>query len=171
MATIEFTHEYELVTCGAEGCDQTFGMHRRFYDLTHRTGQTWYCPKGHPRAWRGRTTEQKLKDAEAEKVHLHDQLRAAVAEAEKRRQQLLRDRQRYAAGVCPCCNRSFPGLARHIASKHPDYDAREIDRLEFRCSCGAEYETFKGLRIHQGHQRGADWTTAAGWRQHLTVVA
>jgi hypothetical protein len=27
-----------------------------------------------------------------------------------------------ANGVCPCCNRTFQNLARHMAGKHPDYE-------------------------------------------------
>lgn len=169
-STFVFGHKYVLVTCGADGCDQSFGMSQDFYDETMRTGRGWHCPKGHSRVWRGKTTEQKLADAEARETHLADQLRAAVDEAEKRRQQIIRDRSRYAAGVCPCCNRSFPGLARHMASKHPDYDATAIDRLEFACSCGMAFETWRGLRIHQGRSRSSDWATAPGFRQHLTVL-
>jgi hypothetical protein len=30
-------------------------------------------------------------------------------------------RKRHAAGLCPCCNRTFQQLARHMATKHPDY--------------------------------------------------
>lgn len=29
--------------------------------------------------------------------------------------------RRIAAGVCPCCRRSFTDLARHMSSQHPDY--------------------------------------------------
>jgi hypothetical protein len=32
-----------------------------------------------------------------------------------------RIKNRIAAGVCPCCNRTFKNLARHMGNKHPDY--------------------------------------------------
>src|ERR1044071_1302400 len=50
---------------------------------------------------------QKLRDAEARETALRDQLEAAAREAETVRAVLLRDRHRFANGVCPCCNRSF----------------------------------------------------------------
>lgn len=30
-------------------------------------------------------------------------------------------RNRAAAGVCPCCNRTFEQLGRHMTTKHPEY--------------------------------------------------
>jgi hypothetical protein len=30
-------------------------------------------------------------------------------------------KKRAVAGVCPCCNRHFRELERHMASKHPKY--------------------------------------------------
>ena len=32
-----------------------------------------------------------------------------------------RELQRVEHGVCPCCKRSFSALARHMATKHPEY--------------------------------------------------
>jgi hypothetical protein len=125
MSRIAFEHDYELVTCGADGCDQTFGMHEDYYKETRRTGETWYCPKGHPRVWGGADHR-----AEAEETPRRARSRsrtscqAAVAEGEQTRQALLRDRQRFANGVCPCCNRSFENVRRHMTTKHPDYDAQ-----------------------------------------------
>ncbi len=31
------------------------------------------------------------------------------------------ERERIVSGVCPCCNRTFQNLARHIAGQHPDF--------------------------------------------------
>lgn len=171
MSTIYLNHEYVTVRCGLEGCDQHFAMSRHFYDETQRDGRTWYCPSGHPRAWRGETTEQKLKAAEARNVHLADQLEATKAQAELARVQILRERQRFAKGVCPCCNRSFPALTRHMATQHPEYNVTDLKPPTYRCSCGSEFATFRGLRVHQGHSRSDDWlTTSSRWRAHMTEV-
>lgn len=35
--------------------------------------------------------------------------------------QLTKTKKRLAGGVCPCCNRSFVSLAKHMANQHPDY--------------------------------------------------
>lgn len=54
-------------------------------------------------------------------------LYAAQAQAE-RDQRLAAERElkkiqtRVKGGVCPCCNRSFVQLTRHMKTKHPDYE-------------------------------------------------
>jgi uncharacterized protein (UPF0212 family) len=35
--------------------------------------------------------------------------------------QLKKVHVRVGHGVCPCCNRSFAQLRRHMAAKHPEY--------------------------------------------------
>lgn len=174
MTTIQLSHSYVTVNCGPKdsgGCGLAFAMTRQFYDQTYRTGETWYCPKGHPRVWGGDSTETKLEKAKAREVALKDQLAAAVSEGELTRQALLRDRQRFANGVCPCCNRSFENVRRHMSTKHPDYDPKRLARtVEFKCSCGRAFETLRGLRTHQGHARPDDWAVRGQkkdwWNQH-----
>lgn len=39
--------------------------------------------------------------------------------------QNTRLKNRIAAGVCPCCNRSFQNVARHMAGQHPDFQKHE----------------------------------------------
>ena len=169
--------EYVTVYCGPPdtgGCNLQFAMTRNFYDYTKRTGEGWWCPAGHERVWADDTVEEQLQRAEARNQHLEDQLRASVQEAENTRIALLRDRQRFANGVCPCCQRSFDNVRRHMQAKHPDYDitrVKELPRL-FSCSCGSRFETLRGLRIHQGHMRREGWDApkASKWRAHLTRI-
>ena len=37
---------------------------------------------------------------------------------------LTRAKKRHRAGLCPCCNRQFQDLVRHMASKHPEEAAK-----------------------------------------------
>jgi hypothetical protein len=182
MSTFVMGVEYVQISCGGGDngrCDISFGMTRTFYDHTKRTGETWYCPKGHPRAWGGKTTETQLKEATGRELALKDQLSAAIREAEGNRAALMRDRSRFAAGVCPCCTRSFDNVRRHMTSEHPDYDVTRIKHKVakvYGCSCGSEFESFRGLRTHQGHARSTsgrwqwDLPDQDRWYAHLTVV-
>lgn len=177
MASLELTTTYETVTCGEKngGCSVQFAMTTAFYREMVASRRTWYCPNGHPRVFTSESPEAKLRRAEAREVALKDQLEAAAREAENTRLALLRDRQRFANGVCPCCNRSFDNVRRHMASKHPDYDptkiAENLDHV-FSCSCGRKFATLRGLRTHQGHARGDGWElpNAPAWRAHLTRI-
>lgn len=162
MTGIHLETEYVPVNCGPSdsgGCGTPFAMTRSFYDEMKRTGATWHCPRGHARVYRrGKSDEQKLAEAKAREIALQDQLAAAVREAEVVRASLLRDRARFANGVCPCCNRSFENVRRHMRGQHPDYDVTKLDTempKMFACSCGRKFESLRGLRTHQGHQRPA----------------
>jgi DNA repair exonuclease SbcCD ATPase subunit len=80
--------------------------------------------------------EQLRKALEAERAarqRLEELRRVALKDAEhsaiERRKTQTRMRNlkaRIKNGICPCCKRSFVQLARHMATKHPEYgDAHE----------------------------------------------
>lgn len=160
------------ITCGT-----VFALAEQLYDELQRRKDrgTFYCPNGHRMCYQGKTTEQKLADAQARETALGDQLRAAIREGDAARAETLRIRQRIANGVCPCCTRSFPNVMRHMATQHPEFAVPgDIKHAAgpFKCSCGHKFETFRGLRIHQGQMRDDDWDapkTSRYW-SHLSVL-
>lgn len=156
-------------------CGVIFGIPADYDNRRREDHRSIYCPSGHTMTYDGPTAEQKLKKAEAREQHLTDQLSAAIRDGEETRVALLRDRQRFANGVCPCCNRSFDNVRRHMSSKHPNYDATDVKRPAAKrstCSCGSAFDTLTGLRIHQGRLRGPTWdaANASRWSAHLTVT-
>ena len=87
-----------------------------------------YCPNGHQWHYVGETDGDRLKHERERSASLRarlDQteasLKAQKAAATRARNQRDRERRRVAGGVCPCCNRTFKNLARHMAGQHPDY--------------------------------------------------
>jgi hypothetical protein len=91
-------------------------------------GIGWCCINGHSLHFPGKTPDQKVKEARdalaRERAH-HDQTHARLI-AQKGATTRVRNEKarligRVANGVCPCCNRTFKQLARHMAAKHPDY--------------------------------------------------
>lgn len=166
-----------LVTETCYSCGVLFAMVEDFYEHRLADRKNFYCPNGHSQAYIGKTDAQKLKEAEAREVALKDQLSAAIRDAEQSRVQLLRDRQRYANGVCPCCTRYFANVHRHMTTQHPEVDAAAVRTAPaYRCSCGQRFDTFRGLRTHQGHQRRTsgpyqwDLPKTSRWMAHLTEV-
>jgi len=79
-----------------------------------------YCPLGHAwiRSGEGKAArlQRELDEAQAQLTATRDQLDAA----ERERRRLAK---RAAGGACPCCNRTFVQLARHMKVRHPDYAA------------------------------------------------
>lgn len=152
-------------------CGVIFAVTNDFDDRRRKDGRSIYCPSGHTMSYTpGKSDADKLRDAQAREVAMQDQLDAAVREAEAQRVELARIRQRIANGVCPCCNRSFDNVRRHMASQHPDYAAPVVQ--PFKCSCHREFETLHGLRVHQGWSRREGWERKTSpYAQHLTVVS
>lgn len=123
------------IVCG--GCGVLHWMSAEYVALRRRDHKTWYCPNGCPRAYLGKSPEEKLRDdlAQAEKrIQTAQQQEARLYERidEERRRtaaqkgQVTRLKNRAAAGVCPCCNRTFQNLARHMAGQHPQFRADEV---------------------------------------------
>lgn len=118
------------ITCGS--CGVVFGLGQTFIDIRQDDHRTWYCPNGHPRfypadnkAERLAKENERLKTQnriarESERFHreqaAHERRSAAAV-----RGHLTRLRKRIAAGVCPCCNRSFDNVRCHIEGQHPDW--------------------------------------------------
>jgi hypothetical protein len=99
--------------------------------LDHPRRQFW-CPNGHGQWYVGETEAQQLKRhaeqleralaaEQAVATHERDQRRAAERSNAALRAVNTRTRRRIAAGVCPCCRRTFQDLASHMAGQHPQY--------------------------------------------------
>lgn len=86
-------------------------------------GIDWRCPNGH-RQWYGESEFEKVtrqRDrAVQEQARLAEEARLADARAIAAKRKLKRMETRISAGTCPCCNRNFANVARHMRTKHPD---------------------------------------------------
>jgi len=110
--------------CGE--CGIQFSVPETWRAEKQRTGASWYCPNGHSRVYRESDAE-KARKALAEEKQRHATTLARLNEAElaerKAQTEMKRMKRRAAAGVCPCCNRTFQQLARHMKTKHPNHAA------------------------------------------------
>lgn len=94
----------------------------------HRDGREQsavYCPLGH--AWilsgcgKAAELEAQLERERARAGRLAAARDQAQASAAAYKGAATKARKRAAAAVCPCCNRSFVQLRRHLEAKHPEY--------------------------------------------------
>lgn len=133
MTTLIYTEQLTVVhcTCGIPFAIPT-ELNERALDNRGPNGVRIHCPVGHSWWYTGKTDAQKLADVleqERQRVarltHQRDQAQAAAdheqARANGYKGALAKVKRRVAAGVCPCCNRSFQDLARHMRGQHPDY--------------------------------------------------
>ena len=127
MSTQTYTGTLTIVEC--PGCHMDFGITPNFESARRADHKTFWCPAGCAQSYPGKSEAEKLRDrlrsAEAQLTHTRDQLQATEYQRRAQKGQNTRLKNRIAAGVCPCCNRSFQDLRRHMAGQHPDYTHEE----------------------------------------------
>lgn len=111
------------MTCGE--CGIQFAVPESWRAEKQRTGNGWFCPNGHSRVY-SESDEKKARNALEEERKRHVSTLARLNEAEaaerKAKAEIKRMKSRASAGVCPCCNRTFQQLLRHMKIKHPNHD-------------------------------------------------
>ena len=126
MSTINIPVTFFVESCFR--CGIMFAVTKDFNDECRRMGTSFYCPSGHSQSY-GKSEAQQLRE-EKEKSALQFQARLNEATharlvAENERDKEIKKRRaierRIAKGVCPCCNRTFDDIARHMAVKHKDF--------------------------------------------------
>lgn len=121
--------------CGL--CGGVYAITESYRLQCYEQGTGWTCPYCKA-SWGyfGDTAVKRLERELAKSRAAHDQTRA---ECDRQRELKLRTERRLKAqkgvttriknrvrrGVCPCCNRYFENLQRHMESKHADYAASE----------------------------------------------
>jgi hypothetical protein len=132
---------FHPVTCCE--CSCTFAID----DTLNDRARVWkkrsvYCPScGTCQGWGGETPDQKIRremEAELVRVKRNNEYLEATAKWQEERAEaaerslsatkgvVTRIKNRVSKGVCPCCNRTFVDLQRHMHTKHPEY-ASSVD--------------------------------------------
>jgi len=119
---------YTVIDCFK--CGALFAVPSQVNEDLLRTGRDFYCPNGHQQHYvesvqaklekeqQRRREAERQANARLELLHAEERSHAATrGVVTKQRKKLAR----VANGVCPCCNRSFQNLARHMETRHPDY--------------------------------------------------
>lgn len=133
---------YRLYTLTCYSCGVLFGLENGYDDRRRNDHKSFYCPNGHSQAYLGPSKVEQERDAARELAKREAQRRetaernARYAEnnAEHARRSAAaykgwatRVRNRIANGVCPCCNRSFNNVRRHMTTQHPDYSIPVVE--------------------------------------------
>lgn len=117
----------ELTTMNCGECGGTYAINERYRQQCYDKGTSWTCPycecgwgyaanNGRHAALKRELREANNR-ADRHQVEAREQRQRATSIS--RSYQRVRDRVKN--GVCPCCNRTFENLARHMKTKHPDY--------------------------------------------------
>lgn len=118
-------------------CGCYFGVPAGFTEQRRKDKNTFYCPNGHPMSY----TESELDRVRRERDRLAQRVAQRDDEIAHQRQRREETERRLAAtrgvvtriknrighGICPCCNRTFSDLSRHMATKHPTFAAEAAE--------------------------------------------
>lgn len=122
--SVIFTEPIRLVKVECPNCAGVYAITERFKDNKRKSGGGWQCPYCNQEVGYWESENSKLQKA------LDEKQRALVASkcetlAERQAREAVEQKlsnlsRRVRCGVCPCCNRSFQNLKRHMKTKHPE---------------------------------------------------
>jgi hypothetical protein len=117
-----FTETTSIECCR---CGLIFWVSTTHYKKLRRNHKSFYCPAGHRQYFSGESDNEALKRQlkaanQREETYRYD-LRYERGRVRAQKAAKTKIKNRIAKGVCPCCNRTFENLAKHMTSKHPKY--------------------------------------------------
>jgi hypothetical protein len=133
-AGLDFGQDLKVMTCPT--CSIVYAVPEQWRQERERDHRGWSCPnkcdlhyprEASPETKRIKQLEQALEaernrtaDANRSRDWAQSRAKGANIAAGKAKAAARRLKERVAAGVCPCCQRTFKQLAAHMKSKHPE---------------------------------------------------
>ena len=121
-----------VITCCHKECGISFAVPSWWESGRRETHAEFFCPNGHSLSYRAESESEKIRrdrDRLAQRLAERDdeikrqrELRQGIErQLVATRGVVTRIKNRVSKGVCPCCNRTFENLHRHMNTKHPTY--------------------------------------------------
>lgn len=120
---MQFTLQEEFRQLRCSDCGVTYFFPERWCCERADDKRGWNCPNGHGQVFRESEADRLRRERDRlkqETSRLEDENRLERERAERAEAVAARLRKRIRRGVCPCCNRTFANVARHMKSKHPN---------------------------------------------------
>lgn len=116
------TYVEELIVMHCAECGIPFGITSDYQQRRKTDGEAFNCPVGHSNVYKDTEIDRLKKQLQFEKeakerAYFRETEALKILSATKG--VLTRVKHRIQNGVCPCCNRTFQNLARHMKTKHP----------------------------------------------------
>ena len=116
--------DFYVVSCG--DCGGVYAILERVRLQKEREGKSWTCPYcksgwGYSGCGENARLKRELEQERKRKEWAQQEARNAENRRRAEKGAKTRIKNRIANGVCPCCNRTFQNLAKHMGNKHPDY--------------------------------------------------
>lgn len=128
---VQVRAEVQLVAVTCYKCGVLFGLGAHYRQKRQEDCASFYCPNGHGQVYAESEADRLRKEVERQKkfkemaeqraTSWRDQAETAERRRIAQKGVTTKLKKRIAAGVCPCCQRSFQNLGRHMAGQHPDF--------------------------------------------------
>jgi DNA repair exonuclease SbcCD ATPase subunit len=122
MARVLVSVDIQPMTCPS--CGVHYGLDETYRERRRDDAKNWYCPNGHSLSYRETEADRlrrQLGEAQQHLTNVEFQLRRKTEALTEEKRTHARLRKRVGNGVCPCCNRSFVNLQRHMSTQHPGF--------------------------------------------------
>lgn len=110
----------ELTELQCGNCGVFHAIPTAMYESCRSEGGFWHCPNGHSRGWSEGSISRERDRLKQKVAQLDDEIAALKLSEATAQKKLVAAKRRAVAGVCPCCNRTFDNVQRHMKSKHPN---------------------------------------------------
>lgn len=124
--------EISCAECGIRFC-----VDQGWKNSKIQSGKGFRCPNGCDISYNDSEVKRLKRELEQQTKRTEWAYQSASLARERARHQehrarayrghLTRHQKRTANGVCPCCNRTFKDLARHMKTKHPQFVEQVTD--------------------------------------------
>jgi hypothetical protein len=128
----------DLIDKHCPECFIHYAAPRAMFDRKNQESEHWFCPNGHrivfkvsalTKAQQERDALRRERDRFAQnEAYLNDRLTFAERQRTALKGQLTKVNRRIGRGVCPCCNRTFADLQRHMTAKHAGFVAEPVPK-------------------------------------------
>jgi hypothetical protein len=129
LVDIEYGTRLTAITCG--NCHIPFGLPAAMLKARQEDGGYFWCPNGHQihyyeteldKLRKEKDRLQRVAESRAESLRItRGQRDAAQRSASALKGVVTKTKKRIGNGTCPCCNRHFANVERHMQSQHPEY--------------------------------------------------
>jgi hypothetical protein len=131
METMTIFETLTKISCG--NCGGVYAIGERYRQHQYECGKSWHCPYCET-GW-GYSGNGEIDALKREKQRLENQLSSTRSDRDYHRKEaehfrksrdavkgvVTKIKKRVGRGVCPCCNRTFQDLQRHMLTNHPKY--------------------------------------------------
>lgn len=129
MRNMTLTASETLITEVCCNCGVLFAMPKYLQVKLRENREYFYCPNGHQQHYTGKSEAEEQRER-AERLATQVKQMGNRLETEKRshsatKGKVTKLKNRIANGVCPCCNRTFANLGKHMANQHPEFEGED----------------------------------------------